>query len=80
MSSDHVRAYNIWAKQPDCAAHFVAQRRFGQVAAELLGVCRVRLYFDSLIIKPRRYGCRHVSLVSCPPLLSRLLSGEPDIS
>lgn len=41
---------NLWRHNPDVAA-FVTAKRFGQIAADLMGVKRVRLYHDQALFK-----------------------------
>ena len=41
---------NLWTKD-DAVKHFVFERRFAQIAADLLGVEKVRLYHDQALFK-----------------------------
>ncbi|MDH3705995.1 MAG: phytanoyl-CoA dioxygenase family protein [Acidimicrobiia bacterium] len=45
-----LQMFNLW-QHDDAAARFVLARRFGRVAAELMGVPGVRLYHDQALIK-----------------------------
>lgn len=46
---------NIWKVDPS-TADFILNKRFGQIAADLLGVKKVRLYHDQALVKFPKAG------------------------